>query len=304
MLSSVTLARLRRAAAFTLVELLVVIGIIALLISILLPALTAARRQANTTKCLAQMREFGNVFQMYAYDNSGYYPMAFHNYLVPGDSATHTKRWHDFIGKYLNGGFPVNFDGTGLKKPDQDTISDLRTRNSILWGCPAWLENQRSYIVRGQGVFDRNTTISTVHPGYSMNIYTFAPKPVNTSNLVGGYLPWATRASTSTLPKDGGWYWKQSQWKRPSERALIMDNTHRDVSVTPTVPWWTAFNWNSMPPVPDIFSFTIDFNRHGKKPIGNGYTDRSMNMLFCDGHAATVSCKEAHRAIRFTAPEN
>ena len=99
-----------------------------------------------------------------------------------------------------------------------------------------------------------------------------------------------------------GWYVKQSNWKRAGERLLLADNVHRDMSVGFGNPWWHAFSgWagKPMPPVADISSFTLDFNRHGKKPQGNGYTDKSMNMLFCDGHAATVSVKEAHQAVRF-----
>src|SRR5829696_336330 len=93
--------RSARDKGFTLVELLVVIGIIALLISILLPSLNRARETANRVKCGSNLRSIGQALLMYSNENKGRYPRT---YYESGAALT-------------DGGAPFTQTGAGSANP-------------------------------------------------------------------------------------------------------------------------------------------------------------------------------------------
>lgn len=87
---------------FTLVELLVVIGIIALLISILMPALSKARAAAIQTQCMSNHRQLMIGIQMYVGDNHGWGPNDTRSY-TPPTGGVENQRWFNepLMGKYI-----------------------------------------------------------------------------------------------------------------------------------------------------------------------------------------------------------
>jgi prepilin-type N-terminal cleavage/methylation domain-containing protein/prepilin-type processing-associated H-X9-DG protein len=124
---------MKRRTGFTLVELLVVIGIIALLISILLPSLNKARESANRVVCASNLRQMGLAYTMYANANKGYLPWAVYKPLA-GDPY---KQWFEFLTPYLS----------GTKEGD---VNDTNFA-AVFKGCPAFPAEQQDGDAFGYG---------------------------------------------------------------------------------------------------------------------------------------------------------
>jgi prepilin-type processing-associated H-X9-DG protein len=132
--------------AFTLVELLVVIGIIALLIAILLPALSSARTQANTLKCSSNLRQIGTITQMYANENKGWIPRDYN----PGTQyLTGQYLYAEQFGKY----FLRDFVSIGAADTSSNRDKALKPQFARIevYQCPVFPNEQQQldYVANG-----------------------------------------------------------------------------------------------------------------------------------------------------------
>jgi prepilin-type N-terminal cleavage/methylation domain-containing protein len=157
-----------RTRAFTLVELLVVIGIIAVLVSILLPALNNAREQARTTQCLSNLHQIGLAHEMYLNQ--------FNQFIVPtdyGSSAAPGPNGHAIVESWETILITCNF----LAYPPYTNTTAPPAAGNVLQ-CPAgayeWVAN--SSITSGlpvsradaNGAMGAQTISNIMNPGLAI----------------------------------------------------------------------------------------------------------------------------------------
>jgi prepilin-type N-terminal cleavage/methylation domain-containing protein/prepilin-type processing-associated H-X9-DG protein len=330
----------RDSTGFTLVELLVVIGIIALLISILLPSLNGARRAAYTIQCKSAMRQQGNAFSMYANENKGWTPgvkdlipnassyiftFADQKYTLTGSFPF--NYYFNYIAKYLStaqfGAHGSPSYTSGFNPAAQQRMNQIAALSAV-WGCPTW--RGRVSATAGYNQIQTpwtDTKVSVFEVPYNYNPYPWTRPgyPPLGYNGAADDPPFDNLANNSSngiaFPKDSRY--KITAYTQPAERALLIEGRI----------WLIGFGYSGnngkLLGQSVVAQFdkttgtnTFDYYRHGSLPGRKDSTDASRwdaaggtnprgkvatNILYCDGHVDTVTDpKQCYKAIAMRLP--
>jgi prepilin-type processing-associated H-X9-DG protein len=234
-----------------LVELLVVITIIAILAALLLPVLSRAKAQAQSTACKNHLRQIGLALGMYVADTH-YYP--------PGRDWPTRQGWMDKLYPY----------------------------NPLIWTNPAW--HCPTYIARnGMAVFWATNTVEPTQGAVCWTSYSYNCNGIIGNGWNGWTgMPPAVLRKWGTLGLGGlpQWVSREPEVVAPSEMYAVADARSLRRGSGPGYFPIEPANATLGPPNMNPWLKPWPWNQQLKEaapPHGQGY-----NMLFCDGHVVLV----------------
>ncbi len=282
----------RQSRGFTLVELLVVIGIIALLIGILLPSLSNARKKAQEAACASNLHQMGLAMSMYVNDWK-YYPanIGYHD----GDGTKAISIWQTRLRGYMNGNYnafycPAEDDSfrwfTAPLTGSSNTEFSLNGFKSIFSSAQdsgygyTYKQSGRAYLAEPllftQGNFGGGQPANFSYGYNDWGLFGggFDPYTFQAQGLGGDVGPGTAPTNAGVIANQGSVLHelKAARVVMPVEMIAISDRVPAVDVRSGTV---TQYNYNIDPTTKTEWPASI---HHG-----------GSNVLFCDGHVTWVS---------------